>query len=103
MVIAPAQYDTYNAFLCALCRKDVIAAAIQYYRTPRPGRDALWDPLDHEGLPTWDLPPWVELAPLRAALDANDRGDTIGVHRAYRGASPLTKRTIERVLRDVRR
>ena len=96
------RYDACDTFLTALCRKDVIAAAIQYYRLPSDERAVLWDPLDHGGLPMWDLPPWVELEPVRAALAAYDRGDELGVRRAYRTASRLTRPVIDRVLRELR-
>ena len=92
-MVSVSEYVATEGFLTALCRRDAIAAVIHYRRLPGERRALLWDPLED-----CDLPPRVERAPLRAALDARDRRDEVGVRRAYLSASRLTRPVIERVL-----
>lgn len=88
------EYRHIDAFLERLLARDPFAAAIEYYHLPLRERERLWNPLIDA-----DMPRWVQKDLVLAFAEANDQGDMIARHRAYKSASPTTRPVLDRIAR----
>jgi hypothetical protein len=48
------------------------------------------------------MPRWVQRDLVLAFAEANDQGDMIARHRAYKSASPTTRPVLDRIARALR-